>query len=218
MACRALNTPVTGGNVSFYNQSSDEGPVMPSPVIGMLGLLDDLTHQQTLDFKQVGDLIYLLGPVTEDLGSSQYLYTYAKVKLSPCPMLDMESELSLHQALQELTQKQLVMSMHDVSDGGLWISLLESALPRNLGFKVTAADGIRRDAFWFGEGQSRAVISIDPTEQYALEQCLERLGLPYLPLGSVTQGSITIDDVHYPGIEHFASLYERSLASIMHAS
>jgi phosphoribosylformylglycinamidine synthase len=218
MACRALNTPVTGGNVSFYNQSSDEGPVMPSPVIGMLGLLDDLTHQQTLDFKEAGDLIYLLGPVTEDLGSSQYLYTYAKVKLSPCPVLNMESELSLHQALQELTRKQLVMSMHDVSDGGLWISLLESALPRNLGFSVTAADGIRRDAFWFGEGQSRAVISIDPTEQYALEQCLDRLGLPYLSLGSVTQGSITIDDVHYPDIEHFAKLYQRSLESMMHTS
>ncbi|MBM3936372.1 MAG: phosphoribosylformylglycinamidine synthase subunit PurL [Sphingomonadales bacterium] len=217
MACRTLNTPVTGGNVSFYNQSSYEGPVMPSPVIGMLGLLDDVTHQQTLDFKQAGDLIYLLGPVTEDLGSSQYLYSYRQVKLSPCPVLDIEAEQTLHHVLHELTDKQLVMSMHDVSDGGLWISLLESALHRGLGFEVKSAVGIRRDAFWFGEGQSRALVSIDPTEQYAFEQCLKDLGLPYFPCGVVTRGSIGIDGVEYPSIEHFASLYLHSLETKLNA-
>lgn len=218
MACRGLNTPVTGGNVSFYNQSSFEGPVMPSPVIGMLGLLDDLSHQQTMDFKQAGDMIYLLGPLTDDLGSSQYLYTYRQVKLSPCPALDMPSELALHQALHELTRKQLVLSMHDISDGGLWISLLESAIHRGLGFEVRSVDGIRRDAFWFGEGQSRALVSIDPSEQYAFEQCLETLGLSALAIGVVTEGSVTLDGVAYPNIEHFASLYRNSLESRLNSS
>jgi phosphoribosylformylglycinamidine synthase len=217
-ACRDLNTPVTGGNVSFYNQSSFEGPVMPSPVIGMLGLLDDLSHQQTMDFKQAGDIIYLLGPIADDMGSSQYLYSYREVKFSPCPSLDMPSELALHQALQELTHKQLVLSMHDISDGGLWISLLESALHRGLGFEVSSANGIRRDAFWFGEGQSRALVSIDPTEQYAFEQCLESLGLPSLAIGVVTGGTVCLDGVKYPDIEHFASLYRNSLESILTAS
>ena len=213
MACRALHTPVTGGNVSFYNQSSYEGPVMPSPVIGMLGLLDELTHQQSLDFKQAGDKIYLLGPVTEDLGSSQYLYSYHQVKLSPCPSLDMQAELALHEGLHALTRQQLVLSMHDVSDGGVWISLLESALHRHLGFEVHSMEGIRQDAFWFGEGQSRALVSIDPSEQYAFEQCLDGLGLPYFALGTVTEGSIVLNGQKFPGIEHFASLYRNSLAN-----
>ncbi|MFM8837215.1 MAG: AIR synthase related protein, partial [Bacteroidota bacterium] len=213
MACRAFNTPVTGGNVSFYNQSSYEGPVMPSPVIGMLGLLDDLTHQQTLDFKQAGDKIYLLGPVTEDLGSSQYLYSYHQVKLSPCPSLDMQAELALHEGLHALTRQQLVLSMHDVSDGGVWISLLESALHRHVGVEVNSMESIRQDAFWFGEGQSRALVSIDPSEQYAFEQCLDGLGLPYFALGTVTEGSIVLNGQKFPGIEHFASLYRNSLAN-----
>jgi len=213
MACRAFNTPVTGGNVSFYNQSSYEGPVMPSPVIGMLGLLDDLTHQQTLDFKQAGDKIYLLGPVSEDLGSSQYLYSYHQVKLSPCPSLDMQAELALHEGLHALTRQHLVLSMHDVSDGGVWISLLESAQHRHLGFEVNSMENIRQDAFWFGEGQSRALVSIDPYEQHAFEQCLAGLGLPYFALGTVTEGSIVLNGQKFPGIEHFASLYRNSLAS-----
>ncbi len=218
MACRALNTPVTGGNVSFYNQSSYEGPVMPSPVIGMLGLLDDLTHQQTLDFKQAGDLIYLLGPLHNDLGSSQYLYSYRQVKLSPCPSLDMQAEQALHEALHALTHQQLVLSMHDVSDGGVWISLLESALHHKLGFDVKSSDKIRRDAFWFGEGQSRALVSIDPSEQFALEQCLDGLGHPYFPIGVVTQGSIMLDEIELPSIEHFETLYRHSLANKLNAS
>jgi phosphoribosylformylglycinamidine synthase len=184
MACRALHTPVT-----------------------------DLTHQQTLDFKQAGDKIYLLGPVSEDLGSSQYLYSYHQVKLSPCPSLNMQAELALHEGLHALTRQQLVLSMHDISDGGVWISLLESALHRHLGFEVHSMEGIRQDAFWFGEGQSRALVSIDPSEQYAFEQCLDGLGLPYFALGTVTEGSIVLNGQKFPGIEHFASLYRNSLAN-----
>ncbi len=214
-ACIALGTPVTGGNVSFYNQSSYEGPVMPSPVIGMLGILEDPTHQQTLDFKQEGDLLYLLGPVTDDLGSSQYLYTYRGLSHSPCPRLDLQEEKLLHQTLQDLTRRQLVLSMHDVSDGGLFLSLLEGALHRGLGFDVQSDSGIRRDAFWFGEGQSRAVISVDPSEQYALEQCLSNSGLAYRSLGRVTSGSVHLDGVEFPGIQHWADLYQNSLGRLM---
>jgi phosphoribosylformylglycinamidine synthase len=130
----------------------------------------------------------------------------------------MQAELALHQALHTLTHQQLVLSMHDVSDGGVWISLLESALHRQLGFEVKSAETIRQDAFWFGEGQSRALVSIDPSEQYAFEQCLDGLGLPYLALGTVTQGDIILNGLQFPGIEHFESLYRHSLANKLNAS
>jgi len=125
----------------------------------------------------------------------------------------MQAELALHEGLHALTRQQLVLSMHDVSDGGVWISLLESALHRHLGFEVNSMEGIRQDAFWFGEGQSRALVSIDPSEQYAFEQCLDGLGLPYFALGTVTEGSIVLNGQKFPGIEHFASLYRNSLAN-----
>lgn len=214
-ACTTLGTPVTGGNVSFYNQSSYEGPVMPSPVIGMLGILEDPTHQQTLDFKQAGDLIYLLGPSTDDLGSSQYLYSYRGVTQSPCPVLEWSNEVLLHQTLQELTRRQLVLSMHDIADGGLFQALLEGALHRRLGFEVQAQAGIRLDAFWFGESQSRALVSIDPSEQFALEQLLNASGLPYYALGTVTSGTIVMDQVTYPDIHHWADLHLNTLDRLM---
>jgi len=217
LACRALGTPVTGGNVSFYNQSSYEGPVMPSPVIGMLGLLDRPDRQQTLSFKAAGDLIYLLGPCTDDLGCSQYLASYRGIPLSPCPRFVMEEELLLHQALVRLTDKDLVLSMHDLSDGGLWLALVESGLPLGLGFEIQVPDKVRRDAFWFGEGQSRALVSIDPSEQHALEQCLQELGLPFLALGKVTEGALRLEGQDFPDIAHFADLYRHALGRVMDA-
>ena len=89
-ACKRFSTPVTGGNVSFYNQSSDDGPVFPTPTIGMLGLMDNPDHRMTLNFKNEGDLIYLVGPSTNDIASSEYLYSYLGIKASPAPYFDFE--------------------------------------------------------------------------------------------------------------------------------
>ncbi|MEP6701057.1 MAG: phosphoribosylformylglycinamidine synthase subunit PurL, partial [Bacteroidota bacterium] len=151
-ACRKFNTPVTGGNVSFYNQNPD-GPVYPTPTIGMVGLLENINTKMTLDFKQEGDVIYLLGISGNDINSSQYLSKLCSVEFSPAPYFELEEEYRLHQKLAELISKKMIRSAHDVSEGGLFITLCEAGFNRDLGFSVITKGGIRKDAFLFGEGQ-----------------------------------------------------------------
>ncbi len=148
-ACRKFDTPVTGGNVSFYNQNPD-GPVYPTPTIGMVGLLEDVANKMTLDFKEEGDIIVLIGNSTNDINSSQYLSKVCGVEYSPAPHFDLEEEFALQQKIADLIKDMVVESAHDVSEGGLFITLLESGFHRNLGFDVLAADyNIRKDAQWF---------------------------------------------------------------------
>jgi phosphoribosylformylglycinamidine synthase subunit PurL len=216
-ACLALGTPVTGGNVSFYNQSSYEGPVYPSPVIGMVGILDDKRQHQTLYFKRPGDLIYVLGEMNNDLGSSQYIYSHHNIKHSSCPHFELEAELLLHKVLHQLRDRNLAESMHDIADGGLFINLIESGFYHGLGFNINTDPALRNDAFLFGESQSRAVISIDPHEQPVLEKVLYEAGIPFRKLGSVTEGDIQIDGKAYANIAHFSDLYDQALGKIMEA-
>lgn len=214
-ACRALDTPVTGGNVSFYNQSSFEGPVFPSPVIGMLGLLPKKEMAKSLSFGQEGDLIYLLGTPVEDLGSSQYVYSYHGIKASPCPHFDLDTEVALQKGITKLLRNSTVESCHDIADGGLFINLIESGFENNLGFNISTPSDMRKDAFLFGESQSRAVISIDPMEQSVVEDMMKRIGLPFTLLGTVTSGAYVIDGVEYGSATEFRELFDNALGKIM---
>lgn len=214
-ACKVLGTPVTGGNVSFYNQSSFEGPVFPSPVIGMVGVLDQKAQQTTLFFRQPGDLIYLIGESSNDMGSSQYVYSYHGIKHSSCPAFELEKELLLHATLKRIREKQLAESMHDVSDGGLYISLIESCFFNKLGFSITTDPELRTDAYLFGEAQSRAVISIDPHEQPVLERVLRDAGIAFRLLGTVTEGELTIDGTAYGSIGQVAEKYDNALGKLL---
>ncbi|WP_338793178.1 phosphoribosylformylglycinamidine synthase subunit PurL [Bernardetia sp. MNP-M8] len=187
-ACEVFKTPVTGGNVSFYNQSSDEGPVFPTPTIGMLGLLEDINLKMTLDFKNEGDIIYQLGTSRNDISSSEYLYSYHKYKASPAPFLDLEEESRLQKTILELIKNKLIVSAHDVSDGGLFVTLTESAMAasKNLGFSVkTTSHKVRKDAFWFGESQSRVVVSVSKEKQEEFETLLKTNNVDFSNLGSV---------------------------------
>lgn len=214
-ACLALGTPVTGGNVSFYNQSSYEGPVYPSPVIGMVGILDKKEQLQTMYFKQPGDLIYVLGEMNNDLGSSQYIYSYHGIKHSTCPHFSLEAEKQLHSVLKQLRDRNLAEHMHDLADGGLFIALIESGFYKGLGFDIQTDAALRTDAFLFGESQSRAIISIDPMEQPVLEKLLYESGIPFRKLGEVTEGDIRIDGKAYHNIAQFGQLYDEALGKIM---
>lgn len=214
-ACLALGTPVTGGNVSFYNQSSYEGPVYPSPVIGMVGILDKKEQLQTMYFKRPGDLIYVLGEMNNDLGSSQYIYSYHGIKHSTCPHFSLEAEKQLHSVLKQLRDRNLAEHMHDLADGGLFIALIESGFYNGLGFDIQTDAALRTDAFLFGESQSRAIISIDPMEQPVLEKLLYESGIPFRKLGEVTEGPIYIDGKAYHNIAQFGQLYDEALGKIM---
>lgn len=192
-SCEAFETPVTGGNVSFYNQSSDEGPVFPTPTIGMLGILEDPANIMTLDFKKEGDAIYLVGESVNDIASSEYVYSYKGIKETPAPHFDLATEQKVQKAISTLITNKLIESAHDVSDGGLLVTLAESSFPRGLGFNVTSDAAIRQDAFWFGEAQSRVVVSVDAAKKAAFESALQAQGVQFSALGTV-QGTDMIAD------------------------
>jgi phosphoribosylformylglycinamidine synthase len=192
-ACEAFETPVTGGNVSFYNQSSDEGPVFPTPTIGMLGILEKPENKMTLDFKAEGDLVYLVGESVNDIASSEFLYSYRKVKASPAPHFDLPTEQLVQKGILSLIEGKLIQSAHDVSDGGVLVTLAESAFPRGLGFVVKSDAGIRQDAMWFGEAQSRVIVSVSPAKQASFEAHLAGLGVKLTQLGTVKGIDMVVD-------------------------
>ena len=214
-ACEKFGTPVTGGNVSFYNQSSDEGPVFPTPTIGMLGLMENPAHQMTLDFKQPGDIIYLIGQSRDDIGSSEYLYSYRNVKGSPAPYLDVNEEFEVQQVVRQLIQNQLIASAHDVSDGGLFTTLAESAMPRNLGFSIEADRDFRLDAFLFGESQSRVVVSISPDQYKAFGEFIAQQKVFYRLLGTVHETDFHVNGQKILSCETAKPLYDNTLGAMM---
>lgn len=213
-ACLKFNTPVTGGNVSFYNQSSDDGPVFPTPTIGMLGLIEDLDNKTTLAFQNAGDAIYLIGKAVEDLASSEYLYSYKGIKASPAPYFNLEEEYSMQVALSRLIKDKALISAHDLSDGGLYIALSESAIAGNLGFEVTAKSE-REDAFWFGEAQGRVIATVANAQ--AFESLASGLNLPVLRIGTVTAENHVVNGTTVHTSAEAADLYKNTLKKLIEA-
>lgn len=215
-ACRKFNTPVTGGNVSFYNQSPD-GPVYPTPTIGMLGVLDNMEQRMTLDFKQTGDLIYLVGRSYNDISSSEYLHKLIGVEFSPAPHFNLEEEHKLQQAITKLIQSGLIQSAHDVSEGGLFTALLESAMVRGNGFEVHTNKTFRKDAYLFGESQSRVVVSVSPADKEKFEALLHGLvdasshSVRYEKIGTVKGEGIAVDGENWGLVEGWKGKYETAL-------
>ncbi|MBA2498444.1 MAG: phosphoribosylformylglycinamidine synthase subunit PurL [Chitinophagaceae bacterium] len=207
-ACVKFNTPVTGGNVSFYNQNPD-GPVYPTPTIGMVGLLEDLNQRMTLGFKNEEDVIYVLGEINEDLGSSEYLYSILHVKHSPAPRFNLDAEFSLQQKLISMIRDRKVLSAHDTSEGGLFVALCESGFVEGLGFDIKTADHIRKDAFLFGEAPSRVVISVEAGNTVEFEKLSGNI--PFTRLGVVTSGDIIIDGESWGDVNEWKDRYDTAI-------
>ncbi len=217
-ACTRLGTPVTGGNVSFYNQSNINNvvlPVFPTPTIGMLGVMEDVNNQMTLDFKNQGDVIYLIGQTKNDIGSSEYIRSYHGIQLSNCPHFSIEEELKVHEAIKKLIKQKMVNSVHDVSDGGLWQCLLESSFVRMLGFDIELEQGIRKDAALFGESQSRAVVSFSPNIENKVQEMILSTGVTFVRLGEVTQAVIKINNESFGTIQEWAIPFQSTLTQIL---
>ncbi|ANH80103.1 phosphoribosylformylglycinamidine synthase II [Niabella ginsenosidivorans] len=206
-ACRKFDTPVTGGNVSFYNQNPD-GPVNPTPTIGMVGLLEDINNKMTLDFKNEGAVIYVLGKQPEDLGCSEYLYHIHGITHSAAPYFELEEEFALQQSLAELISNRVISSAHDVSEGGLLVTLLESGFNRDLGFAITTNASLRKDAALFGEAQSRVVVSVAAEKAAELEQ---QAGVPFEKIGTVTSGAIIINGENWGSIADWKLSYDTAI-------
>jgi phosphoribosylformylglycinamidine synthase len=177
-ACKKFDTPVTGGNVSFYNQNPD-GAVYPTPTIGMVGVLDSYEDKMTLGFKEAGDLIYLLGQSNNDINCSEYLHKIC-----------------------------------GIGEGGLFITLLESGFVAGLGFEAAQEDvSLRPDAFWFGESQSRVVVSVSPSKQHAFETMLAASGTRYVCLGNVKGTDVVINGENWGAIAAWKTPYDEKIGS-----
>jgi len=217
-ACEKFNTPVTGGNVSFYNQSVMDNktvPVFPTPVIGMLGILEDKQKMMGTAFQNAGDQIYLIGKARNDIASSEYLYTWHQVKNAPAPYFDLDEEYAIQQLTEELIETGLLVSAHDVSDGGLFVTLFESARTNNLGFRVDTDQNIRKDAFLFGESQSRVVVSVKPENEGLLAEIIAQSDAEFTLLGEVAGEKAVIDDEDFGSIRELDSLYKRVIPDMM---
>ena len=214
-ACLKFQTPVTGGNVSFYNQSSYEGPVFPTPTIGMIGILEDKAHQMTLGFKNEGDVIYLVGESRNDISSSEYLYSFHNINNTPAPHFNLEEEYQVQKSITAIIRAGLVQSVHDLSDGGLFMSLLESAMINYLGFEINSVSGVRKDAFLFGEAQSRVLVSVSAAHAAAFEAELKNHGVSFSALGGVKGSHVVIDGTNYGSISDFKTPYETAIEGYM---
>ena len=215
-ACRKLDTPVTGGNVSFYNQHP-EGAVYPTPTIGMVGLLENVKDKMTLNFKDDADMIFLIGKSYDDIYSSEYLHKIHGIEFSPAPHFDMNEEFVLQQKIAELIKKKVIESAHDVSEGGLFVTLLESAFANDFGFDVHGSNTVvRKDAYWFGESQSRVVVSVKTSKLNEFKKILGNH--VYEELGIVTDGTVKIDGMNWGDIAVWKEKYDTAIEQLLAGS
>jgi phosphoribosylformylglycinamidine synthase len=186
-ACKALNTPVTGGNVSFYNENP-ESAVYPTPTVGMVGLLEDASKVITSGFKTEGDVIMLLGETRDEIGGSEYLkVVHGKVAGKP-PDLNTERERALQNCVLEAAHLCLLNSAHDCAEGGLAVALAEGCIineEKPLGAKIEYECGLRTDRLLFSETQSRIIVSLDPSNAEKLSSLAQKHHVPVETLGTV---------------------------------
>lgn len=190
-ACRKFDTPVTGGNVSLYNESP-AGAIDPTPTVGMVGIVEDPTHVTTQYFKARGDVIILVGEPGGELGASHYLLAIHGLKAGPPPKLDYDKELAVQGAVRGLIRAGLVRSAHDCAEGGLAVNLAESCISGDaiLGAVVELpSESSRADIPLFNESQSRIVLSVESSNAPDVMAFLESHRIPALQIGLVTDGA-----------------------------
>jgi phosphoribosylformylglycinamidine synthase II len=188
-ACRAFNTPVTGGNVSLYNESP-AGAIDPTPTVAMVGLIEDSKHITTQFFKQAGDVILLIGDLGSELGASHFLKIVLGRKEGAPPRLDFEKEKRAHDAVRALIRIGLVQSAHDCSEGGLAVALAEACLSGRQAFGAElefGETGLRPEVLLFNETQSRIIISVQKNNAAAALALLEWRSVPSRRLGTITK-------------------------------
>ena len=164
-----------------------------------------------LSFKEENHSIFLLGTQTDDLASSEYLYSYHSQKESPAPYFDLNDEVKLQNLIKQLIRNKVIHSAHDVSDGGLVTALLESAMPKEIGFQINSDDNHRIDAFLFGEGQGRIVVSCSPDMDDTLNDLSTSAGVAVFKLGKTTLEKVEIDNNSLGSVREWKAIYENAL-------
>ncbi|MCV4234397.1 phosphoribosylformylglycinamidine synthase subunit PurL [Virgibacillus sp. LDC1] len=217
-ACRVLETPVIGGNVSLYNENA-KGAIYPTPVVGMVGLIHDTDHITTQGFKAEGDAIYVLGDTRDELGGSEFQAMIHGVSEGRPPELNLDTEKKLLGGVLKAIQSGLVQSAHDVSEGGLAAALAESCISGNVGASVQWSTDLRSDVALFSESQSRIVLSVSPDHKNALEKLLQEAGVPFTALGVVGGNKLSINingaSALEESVEALKSVWEDAIPCLM---
>jgi len=216
-ACRALNTPVTGGNVSFYNETGDTA-VYPTPVIGMVGLLENINQSTTIEFKGAGDFIVTLGALNGCLGGSEYLRTIHGKIQGPIPHLNLELEMGIQELCLEAIKKGIIKSAHDLSDGGLAVNISESIVhsKQGLGARLDVVRKLQNNELLFGECQSVIVVTLEESALYELILLAQKLDMHTQTIGRVTDtNSLVINDQINISRIKMENAYFNSLEKIM---
>jgi phosphoribosylformylglycinamidine synthase len=214
-ACTALGTPVTGGNVSFYNESAGSS-IYPTPVVGMVGVLEDYRLLVRPGFPSAGLTIYLLGSTLPELGGSEFAdVVLGKVSGSP-PALDLEAEAGLHRLLCEFAGRDLLASCHDLSDGGLAVTLAESAMAGGVGFTVAApVDGLSPQVALFSESASRAVVTARDGRETEVEEAAAARGVPITRLGLTGGSRLEFTGLFDVALSDAVVVYEGAIPRLM---
>ena len=215
-ACRTLNTPVTGGNVSFYNENP-ETAVFPTPVIGMLGMMDDIEKQaMTASFKEEGEVIFYIGADRKGLGGSEYLHVIHDLTQGDAPDMDLDFEAKLQETLLETIRSGKLTAAHDVSDGGLAVSLAEMCVFGKKGARVdVSALGDQTVEVLFSEAQSGVVITAKDENKDAVVQAMEKAEIPVYELGTVSVDALNIEGIVELSVYKLNSIYESVIPSAM---
>ena len=219
-ACEKFETPVTGGNVSFYNQTQIGDkiePVFPTPTIGMIGVVEDKKFITTLSYKTKGDLIFMIGANREDISSSQYLVNIHGITNSSTPHFDLEEEYANQRQVQMLIREGVLNSAHDLSEGGLWVGLLEKGFASGLGFDITLPAEFRKDAVLFGEAASRILVTVSEENKDKFIDLMMLNGCDFDLMGHVTKGGIRVDDEDWGSVSDYQDIYDNALGAILSA-
>lgn len=183
--------------------------------ISAIGEIEDNNLLLSLPFKNKGDLIFMVGKGEDDMSSSDYLSSYHGIEKAPAPHMDLEKEIALYDTIKNLNAAGILQSCHSIGNGGLLMSLFEKSIFSSLGFDITLPIEFRRDAFLFGESQSRAVISVNEADHDLLIDMLDQHSAPVLMLGHVTKGEMRIDHESYGYVDEIKPEYEKALADTL---
>jgi phosphoribosylformylglycinamidine synthase len=184
-----------------FDHFSEHGPVPPTIIISMMGLIKDNTSITTHSFKQKGNIIFMIGRTTDDLGSSEYLEFFHGITNSPLPQFNIEEEIRIQRAIKKLNELKLFESASPVGKGGLFFTLLRAAIPNELGFDITTAAETRMDSFLFGEAMGRILVEVKPEKEDDFVDALTDMKVPFFTLGHITKGELRIDDKSFGFID-----------------
>ena len=213
-ACRKLHVPIISGNVSLYNESFGD-PIYPTPVVGIAGLIDDADLHQTPQFKNAGDVIYILGNTQAELCGSELQKLLMGEIYGLCPRIDLQKERALHDCLLSLIKNRLICSAHDISEGGIALAIAECCIIGNIGAEVKAESNLNAYEFLYSESQSRALVSLRPeNEEQFLEQCA-RFSMSAHRFGTVGGSRISIAGLFEVELKEAAEAWHMTLPKKM---